>query len=60
MDSQVFVNSNAGINKLGLMSAALPEVRADSRGAGRGGWPEATALRCFLSCHQPARKKKNK
>lgn len=53
----MFVNSNAGINKLGLMSTALPEVCTDSRGAGReGGWPEAMALRCFLGCHQPARK----
>lgn len=33
----MFVNSNAGINKLGLMSTALPEVCMDSRGAGREG-----------------------
>jgi len=37
------------------MSTALPEVCTDSRGAGRD-CPEATALRCFLSRHQPARK----
>lgn len=33
----MFVNSEAGINKLGLISTALPEVCADSRGAGREG-----------------------
>lgn len=30
----MFVNSNAGINKLGLMSTAFPEVCVDSWGAG--------------------------
>lgn len=50
----MFVNSNAGINKLGLMSTAIPEVRTDSRGA--GGCPEATALCFFLSHHQPPEK----
>lgn len=37
LDSQMFVNSKAGINKLGLISTALPEVCTDSRGAGREG-----------------------
>lgn len=31
LDSQMFVNSEAGINKLGLISTALPEVCTDSR-----------------------------
>lgn len=37
----MFVNSNAGINKLGLISTALPEVCTDSWGAGREGGPRA-------------------
>lgn len=56
LDSQMFVNSNAGINKLGLMSAALPGVRGQL-GCGEGGWPKATAPSCFLSCQQASRKK---
>lgn len=35
----MFVNSNAGINKLGLMSTAFPEVCVDSWGAGMEGVP---------------------
>lgn len=37
LDSQMFVNSKAGINKLGLISTALPEVCTDSRRAREGG-----------------------
>lgn len=59
LDSQMFVNSKAGINKLGLISTALFEVRMDSRGAGREGGRVApgAALHCFLSHHQPEKQR---
>lgn len=56
----MFVNSSAGINKLGIISAAFPVVRVDTLGGAdtalRGAGTEVAPshiTRCFLSLHNP-------
>lgn len=57
-DSQLFVNSNAGINKLEIMGAAPPRLCVDTQeartGCREGGGPSPTPC-CFPSWHNPAR-----